>query len=209
MVIRPARQDLITLRLLEANLPAPVVGVAGHSLGGKVALEYARSRAGRLRQVWVLDSNPGRDGRLEDSAAGRVLAFLEASPEWYASRQAFVDLVIAKGFSKLLAGWLAMSLRSVAGGYRLGLELATIGAMLRDFFERDFWLEVARDDALRALHLVVAAESPVYDAVARERLARQSAALPAIYAHEVPKAGHWLHVDAPAALAALFLQHLR
>jgi len=59
----PPPHDLVTtaadLGRLEASVPGPVRGVLGHSLGGKVALQYASTKLGELDQVWVLDSRPG------------------------------------------------------------------------------------------------------------------------------------------------------
>ena len=67
------------------------------------------------------------------------------------------------------------------------------------------------------LHLVRAARSDRWDAPALAELEAAARAAAgeaarrqcgAVRLHTVPDAGHWLHVDNPAGLAALMLPHL-
>src|SRR5262245_39862945 len=48
-------QDLLTL---QKSLQVPVHAIAGHSFGGKVAIRWA-VQAPELKQLWIIDSNPG------------------------------------------------------------------------------------------------------------------------------------------------------
>ncbi|CAI7883739.1 unnamed protein product [Closterium sp. NIES-54] len=115
-----------------ARLVADVAGgradvVIGHSMGGKIALEYVRrARAGELpvmlpQQLWVLDSVPGR---ISDCALGedaerrdveRVIATLQELPRPIPSKRWLLqELTQRRGFSSGLAEWLATSLRPIA-----------------------------------------------------------------------------------------------
>ncbi|CAI5465544.1 unnamed protein product [Closterium sp. Yama58-4] len=116
-----------------ARLVADVAGgradvVIGHSMGGKIALEYVRrARAGELpvilpQQLWVLDSVPGRisDCTLGEDAerrdVERVIATLQELPRPIPSKRWLLqELTQRRGFSSGLAEWLATSLRPVAG----------------------------------------------------------------------------------------------
>ena len=72
----------------------------------------------------------------------------------------------------------------------------------RRLLRRDLWPEVARVDARRQLHVVVAQRSFVWQPGDRARLAAIAAQNPGVRSHDID-AGHWLHVDAPDALRAL------
>ncbi|CAI5528031.1 unnamed protein product [Closterium sp. Naga37s-1] len=115
-----------------ARLVADVAGgradvVIGHSMGGKIALEYVRrARAGELpvmlpQQLWVLDSVPGRisDCTLGEDAerrdVERVIATLQELPRPIPSKRWLLqELTQRRGFSSGLAEWLATSLRPIA-----------------------------------------------------------------------------------------------
>ncbi|CAI5500251.1 unnamed protein product [Closterium sp. Naga37s-1] len=124
-----------------ARLVADVAGgradvVIGHSMGGKIALEYVRrARAGELpvmlpqqvggkdgNELWVLDSVPGRisDCTLGEDAerrdVERVIATLQELPRPIPSKRWLLqELTQRRGFSSGLAEWLATSLRPIAG----------------------------------------------------------------------------------------------
>ncbi|GJP48816.1 hypothetical protein CLOM_g8096 [Closterium sp. NIES-68] len=116
-----------------ARLVADVAGgradvVIGHSMGGKIALEYVRrAGAGELpvmlpQQLWVLDSVPGRISECtlgEDAErrdVERVIATLQELPRPIPSKRWLLEeLTQRRGFTSGLAEWLATSLRPVAG----------------------------------------------------------------------------------------------
>jgi esterase len=184
-----------------------VEAMAGHSFGGKVVLA-ARALA-PVRQAWMLDASPGaRPGALTDGA-NRVVAVLELMerlPRTWARRDDFVAAVIAAGHELGLAQWLAMNL--VAGeqggaALALRLDLAALRSMLADYFARDLWAE-ALSPGGGALEIVIADRSPALGAAERARLER---APPHVHVHHVD-AGHWLHIEAPAAVVELFADHL-
>jgi esterase len=193
------------LRALAEQLGG-VAAMAGHSFGGKVVLA-ARALA-PVAQTWMLDASPGaRPGALEAAAdpgsATLVLALLERLPRSWARREDFVAAVVAAGHEPAVAQWLAMNLVAGAGGLVLRLELPSLRSMLADYFARDLW-DAALSPAGGALEVVIAERSAALDAADRMRLER---APPHVHVHRVD-AGHWLHIEAPAAVIDLFARHL-
>jgi esterase len=196
--LRAAAGDLVAL---EAQLAGPpMAAVIGHSFGGKVALAYAAERP--VGQVWLLDSNPGTRADAEASPTSNVLRTLEALPARFAARGDFIRALEQRSIDSATAAWLAMSLVRTDDGFTLGLDLAAIRSMLADYFARDFWPELERTD--RETHLVAAERSFVWEPADWKRLADLAAHNPHFHLHRIPEAGHWVHVDAPDALAALF-----
>ncbi|MCC6525531.1 MAG: alpha/beta hydrolase [Polyangiaceae bacterium] len=192
------------LARLEAAAGVRASGVIGHSLGGKLALAYAASRPGELDEVWVLDADPGPRSKVGSPTLG-VLALLRELSGPHAARADFVAAVCARGLSRTVADWLAMSLERTADGYRVGLELDVVAALLESYFGLDLWPEVERPDGHRALPFVVGGASDAVSPAGQERLGGLAAAgALGVRLHVLPGAGHWLHVDAPDALRALF-----
>ncbi|GBG80361.1 hypothetical protein CBR_g30729 [Chara braunii] len=120
--IRAAGQDLIDLFRHGTQSQWPEL-VMGHSLGGKVVLEYTQALAeetnGKLaaaqmpQQVWVLDSIPGPGPAPDPECKGsveRVLSVLEGLPNPMPSRRWFQEHITERGFSVGLAEWLGTNL---------------------------------------------------------------------------------------------------
>jgi pimeloyl-ACP methyl ester carboxylesterase len=185
-----------------------VHAVAGHSFGGKVALATRRlvdsQRAGR--QIWMLDASPSPRPTAPDEPGNtvmRVLEVMERAPRGWARRDDFVAAVVRDGHDEGLARWLAMSLQPEPGGtLALRFDFAALREMLADYYATDLWdaLEVPGGD----VEVVVAERSPALTAADRGRLA---AAPPHVHVHAVD-AGHWLHIEAPAAVIELFASRL-
>jgi esterase len=197
--IASAAEDLAALRC-----DAPIRGVWGHSFGGKVALQYATTHA--LDELFLIDSNPGLrpTARGSESTLG-VLAMLGELPEWWATRQAFLDEVQRRGQPLGIAQWLAMNLERGEHGVRFGLDLEAIRALLEDYFARDLWSVLEHPRA----HVVVinGGRSNVYDA---QDLARLGAlASDRVEVHAIPQAGHWVHADAPDELLRIMVEAVR
>jgi pimeloyl-ACP methyl ester carboxylesterase len=181
-----------------------VTAIAGHSFGGKVAL--ATRACGGMRQTWMFDSSPGaRPDRAEDSSetVAQLLALMDTLPRAWAKREDFVAAVVAAGHAKPLAQWLAMNVVPEGTGYALRLDLAAIREMIADYLAQDLWPS-ALDPAYGELELVIATRSDVVNAADRARVAS-----PPPHVHvELVEAGHWLHIDAPAAIVELLATRL-
>jgi pimeloyl-ACP methyl ester carboxylesterase len=191
------------LRALVAELGG-VHAIAGHSFGGKVAL--AARPLVEPRQTWVLDASPSpRPGAAADpgNTVMRVLELMERAPRGWARRDDFVAAVVQGGHDEGLARWLAMNLQpEPSGTLALRFDFAALREMLADYYATDLWgtLEAPGGD----VEVVVAERSSAVSAADRGRLA---AAPPHVHVHPVA-AGHWLHIEAPAAVVELFASGL-
>lgn len=182
----------------------PIIGLAGHSFGGKVAiLAAAQLPTDRLRQLWVLDSPPGARPEGRGSASTlRVLRTLERLAPSFATRAEFINAVIAEGIDRAVAQWLATNLRAREDArFRFAIDLVAVQAVLEDFFAQELWPQLDRLSEQKEwnIDLIYAGRASVFDETQLSMLrARQQQGR--IGAHCIPNAGHWLHVDAPAAL---------
>lgn len=187
-----------------ASLPLPVVGVLGHSFGGKVALALLREAPPTLRELWVIDSTPAArpEGRGSEATLRVLRSLAEVGPR-HARREDFIAAIVARGHGLPVAQWLAMNLRPAPeGGYRLVTDLAGIGALLDDYFAEDYWPLLSPPPAGVAVHLVAGGRSEVMTDADR----RRAAALPGVSLSVLPRAGHDIHVDDPEGLLGLMTE---
>jgi pimeloyl-ACP methyl ester carboxylesterase len=198
--------------------------IAGHSFGGKVALAVrAAAHAGELAQTWALDSTPSPRPGMWDRPDNDVRTVWEAMrdlPRTWSRRDDFVAAIVARGHAVQLAQWLAMSLQPVsageaggggapAGGFRLGLDLDAVRAMLEDYYAVDLWPAVEDASLPGEVRLLIAERSGTVSADDRARLARLAAAPTSrVHADVIAGAGHWLHIDAPVAVVDRFVAAL-
>ena len=190
---------------LEQSLALTIGGAIGHSFGGKVVLEWLRSRANQTTEAWVIDASPSRSNSDGDaSATAEVLRTLESLPRSWPSREAFVASLTKARQPRAIAEWLAMNLRRTNdGGRRFGPELSVIRALIEDYARTDCWDIVEAPPPGCSLGLVIGAESEAFSPADRERAARIAERNPQVSVHVVEGAGHWVHVDAPDALLTL------
>jgi pimeloyl-ACP methyl ester carboxylesterase len=210
--IAAAAGDLVDLSAGLESDGMPVRAVAGHSLGGKVALALRSVNRLSLLQTWVFDASPGicPDCAVDPgNPVVRVLAALETLPESHARRQDFVDAVVGRGFPLMVARWLAKNLVRAEGGYRFGRDLNAMLALLEDYYARDLWVDAGEIGRGETLHFVVAGASQVVDAAARERLRWVEAETAGqLRVHVLEGASHWLHIDAREALLEIVASEL-
>ena len=203
--VRSAAEDL---RALSDELGGrPIVGVVGHSFGGKVAMTYAARTPTTLERLWVIDSAPGitPPGQVAGNTR-EVLRVLREIPRVWERREDFVEAAMAHGLARGIAQWLAMNLtasepagasRSTEGGpvadLRWPLDLDAIEALLADYGELDTW-HVLEDPPthLKRIDVIIGGDSDVWGPGDRARCERSPARL-----HVVEGAQHWVHVDAP------------
>ena len=192
------------LRALVAEL-GDVTGLAGHSFGGKVVLA-ARALV-EPRQTWILDASPSaRPGATADpnNTVVRVLELMTRLPRTWARRDDFVAAVVADGHDTALAQWLAMNVvPDSSGQLALRLDLGALRELLTDYYAQDLWPALRSPDG-GDVEVVIADRSSALDAADRARLAT---APPHVHVHHVA-AGHWLHIEAPAAVVDLIAARL-
>lgn len=201
------------LTRLVASLDLRIDAVLGHSFGGKVALAYALAARGELGHLVVVDSTPGErpDARGSEGTV-HVVQLLSELRGVFPTREAFVAELLAHGQSTEVATWLAMNLERVGehDGYRFGLDIDAVRAMLEDYLARDLWGVVEQPPGRVHIDVIVGDESDVVDAADRVRLADSARRHPdRVGVHVVAGAGHWVHVDQPDATVALLAEIFR
>lgn len=185
-----------------------VDAVIGHSFGGKVALGLAQAMPGHVGDVFLLDSNPGvrADARGSETTLA-VLSLLDRIGSHFSSREEFADLVTADGHAKSVAAWLAMNLVREESGFRLTVDPKAIRALLEDYFTLDLWPVV--EQTTSRVHFLVGGNSEVVGIEDRARIEALSAQTQKrVDLHMFPEAGHWVHVDAQAAVTETILREL-
>ncbi len=190
------------LRALASALGVSVEVVIGHSFGGKVALAFAANNPS-VTSAWFLDTPPGpaaittSEGTSNDEIAN-VFTVIESLPEPLPSRPEVAAAFRARGLSDMLAQWMTTNVRGDAErGYRWKFDLPTVRALVADYAALDLWPIVEAPRPGLSVHGVRGGRSNRFSA---DDILR----LDALGAHVIPEAGHWLHVDAPVALAAYF-----
>lgn len=179
---------------LAASLERPVGGAVAHSFGGKVALLL--STKVKLAHVALIDSAPGM--RFDSGGSDltlQVISLLDAlAHESWASREAFVNALLARGQGRGVAQWLAMNIQLHDGRYHFALELPRIHALLESYASLDAWpvLERASDTMF---HLIIGDRSETYDASERARASALAASSNGRITLDVLPSGHWVHVD--------------
>jgi pimeloyl-ACP methyl ester carboxylesterase len=159
--------------------------------------------------VVTLDSDPGsRPDRAGSEQTMAVLAMLARLPSTYARREDFIARVHAEGHSRAIADWLAMNLERVnqdgVTSFALRVDLAGIGQLLDSYFSLDLWSVLERSRA--QLDVVIGGRSRVWDTAQIARIQALASTRPAsLRVSILPNAGHWVHVDEPAALRAALL----
>jgi pimeloyl-ACP methyl ester carboxylesterase len=197
--------DLLALAGSLGQLPQVVIG---HSFGGKVAVEYARQTPPELAQVWVLDAVPGVvDGRGGGEIA-QVIAAVRSVPMPAASRRDVVTFLAEHaGLSSGTAEWMSTNLKREGQGYAWVFDLDAIEALMADYFRVDLWPFLAEPRERPEFRLVVAERSDRWTPALRERAQELLPSTRVVY-HELPRSGHWVHVDNPDGLLALLREHL-
>lgn len=190
-------------------LGGPFDAVIGHSYGGKVALAWAATTPVAPSLVVTVDSNPGpRPDRRGAEGTTLLVDALATMGGPFPTREAFTAALVAKGFARDLAAWVAMNVAARDGAWRLRTDVTAIRAMLDDYFARDLWpvVESPRDHT-RVLAIVGGTSSSL-DAGDRARLTRAAARCERVRVAVVEGAGHWVHVDAPEETVTLLAEAL-
>lgn len=202
-------QCAVDLRVLTRRLGREPTAVIGHSLGGKIALDYARLYSSTLQQVWSLDSPPASMPDAHSSSeVVTLLSALASVPLPLKRREDVVPLLKSRGISDGIARWTTTSMSREQDGYRFALDLDEIHALVVDYASRDVWPFLEQSREALDIHLVIAEQSERYTASMRER-ARGLPGETRVKTHLLPNAGHWLHTDNPQGLTELLVEHLR
>ncbi|XP_050226424.1 uncharacterized protein LOC126676294 [Mercurialis annua] len=188
--------------------------VVGHSMGGKVALQFALSCArgdyghsvSLPKQLWVLDSVPGEvSPESSDGDVEKVLKTLQGLPPSVPSRRWLVNHMIELGFSKSLSEWLGSNLKKSGEQETWAFNLEGAIQMFNSYRETSYWSLLEHPPKGMEIGIVVAEKSDRWqpDVIERlERLANRegSETEGKVSLHVLPNSGHWVHVDNPKGL---------
>jgi pimeloyl-ACP methyl ester carboxylesterase len=204
--IESAALDVVELA---AKTSLPVRAIAGHSFGGKVALEAsAIEEIDSLEHVVVIDSSPGSQEPSRDGGSPLlVIDRLESLPRSFESRSAFVEAVVAKGETRELAQWLAQSIEKENDHVRFALDLDEIRALILNYYSRDLWPVVEHPPGVLQVHLVIADRSSAYSKQDRERAQRIGSSNPRVSV-DVLDTRHWVHLEDPEGLLKTLLDRV-
>ncbi|XP_021766526.1 protein ABHD11-like [Chenopodium quinoa] len=188
--------------------------VMGHSLGGKVALQFAQGGSSGdygdsitlPKQLWVLDSVPGVVNP-EDSSGEveKVLETLQSLPSQIPSRKWLVEHMIKLGFSKSLSEWLGTNLKKSNDHETWAFNLDGAFQMFNSYREKDYWPLLGNPPRGMEISIVQAENSDRWDPYVIQRLEsltrkERDGSEGKFSLHVLPKAGHWVHVDNPKGL---------
>lgn len=206
--IAACADDLAALAATLATDGRPVSAALGHSFGGKVVLAL-RPRL-RPASTWVLDSTPSpRPGAWDapDNSVREVWDSMRALDRPWPRRDDFVAAMVARGHAPALAQWAAMNVTAGDdGAYHLRLDLDAMRTLLADYDAVDLW-SALEDPALPGdAHVVIGERSSTVGPDDRRRLAELARA-GQLELHTVD-AGHWLHIESPAAVIELVATRL-
>lgn len=182
--------------------------IAGHSFGGKTSLMFAKLFPGRARQIWVLDSNPGRQEPSDDNEVMRVIRAVRATTTPASDRNSVVSELMGQGLSSGTSNWLATNLERSGQGFVWRFNLDAIYELMLDYFHVDLWQVLESGAGGSDFRVVVAEHSDRWAPENRARLQELAQSSAHTSLHVVPNAGHWLHVDNPAFLLELLRENL-
>ncbi|KAK7378812.1 hypothetical protein VNO80_04260 [Phaseolus coccineus] len=210
--IESAAKDLADLVKAE-GWPWPEV-VIGHSMGGKMALQFAESCSHgdyghsvlSPKQLWVLDSVPGEvnPGNRNDEVRD-VLATLQSLPSQFPSRKWLVSHLMGLGYSKALSDWIGTNLKKVGDHETWIFDLENAKEMFDSYCEKSYWNLLEKPPKGMEIVILRAEKSDRWDQDAIERIQKLASKQGSDSYGKVsfcilPNAGHWVHVDNPKGL---------
>ncbi|KAK9153639.1 hypothetical protein Sjap_001119 [Stephania japonica] len=188
--------------------------VIGHSMGGKVALQFAQSCAAGdygessilPKQLWVLDSVPGEvEARDSDGEVEKVMQTLQSLPTLIPSRKWLVDHMMSLGFSKSLSEWIGSNLKKLGDHETWAFNLEGAVEMFKSYCETNYCPLLEHPPKGLEIAVVRAENSDRWSPNVIQQLEdiasrRKSKDEGRTSVHVLPRSGHWVHVDNPKGL---------
>ena len=168
-----AARDVDALAKMVGTAPSVVVG---HSLGGKIALEYSKLATTAPKQTWSLDSVPGRV-EADPHGVAEVLSAIRALPRRIPSRKWLAQAL--PQFSAELVDWIGSNLKNVRdGGSELELvfNLDTVMQLYDSYQKTDSWHAI--EDEASGIYVVKAENSTRWSTACVERLKKVAGEFP-------------------------------
>ncbi|KAJ9548335.1 hypothetical protein OSB04_020878 [Centaurea solstitialis] len=212
-----AARDLANLFIsLNGDWPDVVIG---HSLGGKVALQYVLSCAqgdygdsAKLpKQLWVLDAIPGKiENKSHYEELGKILHSLQTLPSPIPSQEWLVDHMVGQGFSKFLSEYISSHLKKSGEHLTFSFNVEGVIQMFKSSRVTDYWVLLEQPPKGTEIAIVRTESRLTWDPDVVERLEslakRESdGSSGKVSVDVVPRAGHWIHKDEPQRLLEIML----
>lgn len=191
--------------------------VIGHSMGGKVALDFAESCSRGdygdsfvlPKELWVLDSVPG-EVETDDNGGEveKVLTTMKFLPNPIPSRRWLVEYMMNLGFSKTLSDWLGSNLKRVntsSEEVTWVFDLDGIVEMFNSYRKKSYWSLLQHPPQRLEISIVRAENSDRWNSAVLSQLESvankdQSADDGRVFYQVLKNAGHWVHIDNPKGL---------
>ncbi|KAJ7971587.1 alpha/beta hydrolase domain-containing protein 11 [Quillaja saponaria] len=196
--------------------------VIGHSMGGKVAMQFADScsrgdygdSAALPKQVWVLDSIPGEvNAENSHEETREVLQTLQSLPLQIPSRKWLVNHLVGLGFSKSLSEWIGTNLKKAGDHETWAFDLDGAGQMLNSYWEKSYWTLLENPPKGVEIQVVRAENSDRWDSDTIQRIENfasrgENESLGKVSCNVLSKSGHWVHADNPEGLLEIMVPNL-
>lgn len=184
------------------------VTLVGHSLGGRISLQYAYnafvsqpSPDNQINRVWLLDTVPGEANESVERVVGAVTDITTHAP--ITDRNDLVEQLTSPTYKidKGTAQWLASTLqksKTNAGSLEFGFDLTVVHDLLADFHSQDFLAMLQQIAATQqvGVDLIRGGKNKGWSLSTLEPLEALEQQYPSNFQmYNLPKAGHWVHVD--------------
>ena len=203
------------MKPLGLTLERSPVAICGHSLGGRIALQYAhdltrQSTSLEIRppqQTWILDSVPGTP----DPSVHSVIKAISSIPLPISSKTHLSKTMINEyGFNRTIGMWMASNLKPTDGGFEWIFDLDVANELLSNFANQNFHDMIEHVATEKEVHLVMAGRNKEWteEIVANlQRIPRNPDEM--FQLHNLKNAGHWVHVDDLEGLLELMTNALK
>jgi pimeloyl-ACP methyl ester carboxylesterase len=213
---------LTPLGLIGASSP---IAICGHSLGGRIALQYTHSLQQQKqkndfeiqmpKQTWILDSVPGTP----DPSVHKVLKAISSIPLPISCKSTLTQTLISEyKMNKAIAMWIASNLKEgdSKDGFEWVFDLNVANELVDNFADQNFVdmvHEITSDAVVDSkVQLVMAGRNKEW----REEIISSLKSVPnfgetkesLFRMHKLEEAGHWVHVDAVNELTQLMVDEL-
>lgn len=188
---------------LEANQVQSDLTLVGHSLGGRLSLQYAyEDLSPTPSRVWLLDTVPGE---LNESVASIVRQLQTLLRDGVADSRLKIEASLTEaGIDVATAKWLASSYKDE----RFEFDLEVAEDLMEDFAKQDFEGQLANVlESGTRVDLVAGGRNKAWDTGFPQLDDWHKDPLVPFYKHVLPKAGHWVHIDDLPGLLKLFEKH--
>lgn len=210
-------ETLSPLGLIGENSP---MAICGHSLGGRIALQYTHSLQQLQhdhdiqapKQTWILDSVPGTP----DPSVHHVLKAISSIPLPISCKSTLTDTLMNEyKMNKAIAMWIASNLKGRRNDHSWIFDLDIANELVDNFKDQKF-VEMIHDITNGSkskgldstIQLVMAGRNKEW----KEDIVSELQSIPtfgeSFLMHKLENAGHWVHVDAVNELTQLMVDGL-